>query len=83
MKLLHTTSLIVQEFNEKGVPPYAILSHTWGREEATYHDLRDHRANASTKAGYKKVIGFCAIAKTRGFDWVWIDTCWWDFPEFT
>ena len=37
------------------IPPYAILSHTWGRdnEEVTFKDLMESSGNA--KAGYKKL----------------------------
>ncbi|KAK4170573.1 hypothetical protein QBC36DRAFT_139837, partial [Triangularia setosa] len=41
------------------IPPYAILSHTWGpdEEEVSYKDLEDGRA--VSKPGYNK-IQFCA-----------------------
>ncbi|KAK5118757.1 hypothetical protein LTR85_007963 [Meristemomyces frigidus] len=37
----------------------------------------DHRFSKEQMkgAGYRKVAACCALAKTRGFDWVWIDTC--------
>jgi hypothetical protein len=46
MRLLKFTShgeLSYAEFVEDKVPPYAILSHTWGPEdeEVTYKDLED------------------------------------------
>jgi hypothetical protein len=45
-----------KEFNDGMVPPYAILSHTWGVEEVLYTDLLDGTYKA--KAGYRKVL-FC------------------------
>jgi hypothetical protein len=27
------------------------------------------------KKGYEKVLQTCRLAKSRGHDWVWIDTC--------
>jgi hypothetical protein len=41
--------------NEK-IPPYAILSHTWGDGEVLFRDLMDGTGN--NKAGYAK-IRFC------------------------
>jgi len=37
------------------IPPYAILSHTWGEddEEATFQDLA--QGVGKSKAGYKKI----------------------------
>ena len=57
------------------IPPYAILSHTWGSdgEEVTYQDMVDGTGEA--KAGYAK-IRFCAEkAKQDGLQHFWIDTC--------
>ncbi|KAE9582617.1 Vegetative incompatibility protein HET-E-1 [Colletotrichum fructicola] len=39
MRLLDARTLRVVEFNNDAIPPYAILSHTWGEEEITYQDL--------------------------------------------
>jgi hypothetical protein len=57
------------------VPPYAILSHTWGDDdqEATLRDLAEGSGN--TKAGYRK-IQFCAEQAARdGLQHFWVDTC--------
>lgn len=57
------------------IPPYAILSHTWGpnSDEVTYRDLMDRAGK--DKAGYKK-IQFCAEqAKRDGLEHFWVDTC--------
>lgn len=34
MRLINVVSLEIDEFYGSGVPKYAILSHTWGAEEA-------------------------------------------------
>ena len=55
--------------------PYAILSHTWGKEdeEVTFDDLKRNRAKS--KAGYAKLL-FCAIqARGDGLKYFWVDTC--------
>ena len=57
------------------IPPYAILSHTWGEddEEVTFQDLV--QSVVGSKAGYRK-IEFCGKQATRdGLHYVWIDTC--------
>jgi len=57
------------------VPPYAILSHTWGPNEVIYADLADTPATWQHKAGYDK-IRFCAEqAKQHGLRYFWVDTC--------
>ncbi|KAK4500999.1 hypothetical protein PRZ48_006805 [Zasmidium cellare] len=57
------------------VPPYAILSHTWGptTEELTLQDVEHHRYQ--DKAGFAKVR-FCGDqAKKDGYDYFWVDSC--------
>jgi hypothetical protein len=60
------------------IPPYAILSHTWGAdgEEVTYEDLtRGATGKAQSKPGYRK-IRFCGQrAATDGWQYFWVDTC--------
>jgi NACHT domain/Heterokaryon incompatibility protein (HET) len=57
------------------IPPYAILSHTWGAdtEEVTFKDLTD--GTGKSKAGYNK-IRFCGEqARCDGLQYIWVDTC--------
>jgi hypothetical protein len=57
------------------IPPYAILSHTWGldAEEVTFEDMMN--GTGEDKAGYKK-FRFCAEqARQDGLQHFWIDTC--------
>ncbi|KAK3352538.1 hypothetical protein B0T25DRAFT_606453 [Lasiosphaeria hispida] len=55
------------------IPPYAILSHTWGDEEVLFKDLSD--GTAKNKSGYAK-IQFCgAQAERDGLRFFWQDTC--------
>lgn len=59
--------------NDTEIPPYAILSHTWGDEEVLFKDLADD--TAENKAGYNK-IRFCgAQAERDGLKFFWVDTC--------
>ncbi|PVH70703.1 heterokaryon incompatibility [Cadophora sp. DSE1049] len=57
------------------IPPYAILSHTWGEddEEVTFQDLT--QGVGKSKAGYGK-IRFCGRRAAKdSLQYVWIDTC--------
>src|SRR5271155_3638576 len=44
MRLLHARTKQLREFTEKETPAYAILSHTWGREEVSFQDVESNRA---------------------------------------
>jgi hypothetical protein len=57
------------------IPPYAILSHTWGddEDEVNYNDMRNKIGRE--KIGYAKLI-FCARQATKdGLRHFWVDTC--------
>ncbi|KAH7414029.1 heterokaryon incompatibility protein-domain-containing protein [Phaeosphaeria sp. MPI-PUGE-AT-0046c] len=57
------------------IPPYAILSHTWGpdSEEVTYEDIIN--GTGRDKIGYQK-IRFCGSQASKdGLQYFWIDTC--------
>jgi hypothetical protein len=61
------------------IPPYAILSHTWGEQEVVFDDLKDienvEDIDAQSKEGYRK-IRFCAEQAERdGLNHFWVDTC--------
>jgi ankyrin repeat protein len=73
MRLLHTKYFKLQEFGGREVPNYAILSHTWGKEEVTLQDITTNKARKLL--GYAKVSKACLVAAADGFDYVWIDTC--------
>jgi hypothetical protein len=68
-------NLSLVEKHETDIPPYAILSHTWGAdgEEVTFKDLTE--GTGRDKAGYKK-IEFCRTQATSdGLQFFWVDTC--------
>jgi hypothetical protein len=57
------------------IPPYAILSHTWGADtdEVTFRDLIE--GTGKSKAGYDK-IRFCGEQARRDrLQYFWVDTC--------
>ncbi|RYN17211.1 hypothetical protein AA0115_g11939 [Alternaria tenuissima] len=60
---------------DEHIPPYAILSHTWGSEEdeVTFKDVVN--GTYKKRKGYRK-LQFCAKqAAEDGLDFFWIDTC--------
>ena len=75
MWLLDTSNLQLTEFLGVNVPPYAILSHTWGNEEISFVEMHDEHERVQHKAGFKKIERFCWLAKSYGFNLAWVDTC--------
>ncbi|KAF1833831.1 hypothetical protein BDW02DRAFT_648127, partial [Decorospora gaudefroyi] len=66
--------LTIASFDD-AIPPYAILSHTWGpdAEEVTFADLA--QSSGKDKPGYTK-IRFCGEQAQRdGLQYFWVDTC--------
>ncbi|KAL5089129.1 hypothetical protein Trisim1_005982 [Trichoderma cf. simile WF8] len=75
MRLLHASKLEMADFiSDDAIPQYAILSHTWGLDEVTYHDLKD-LSGAKLKAGCAKILACREQAVRDGLEWVWVDTC--------
>jgi hypothetical protein len=76
MRLLSLDSwskLAWTEFTVDRVPPYAILSHTWGAEEVTFEDLVN--GHGQSKAGYRKIV-FCGEQAARDdVQYFWVDSC--------
>ncbi|KAH8203664.1 hypothetical protein TruAng_002194 [Truncatella angustata] len=57
------------------VPPYAILSHTWGPDEVVFADLAKTPGDWQHKSGFDK-IKFCGDqARKHGLRHFWVDTC--------
>jgi hypothetical protein len=75
MWLLNTKTLTLHEFTEHNIPPYAILSHTWGQHEISFKVLRDDPIQARQMLGWAKVEGSCKQAVADCFQYIWIDTC--------
>ncbi|KAL6901193.1 heterokaryon incompatibility domain-containing protein [Trichoderma evansii] len=73
MRLINTRTLKLHQFHGKP-PPYAILSHTWGREEVSFQDF--HSPDLREKlAGFSKIKSACKQAYSHGLDYAWVDTC--------
>ncbi|KAH7080176.1 heterokaryon incompatibility protein-domain-containing protein [Paraphoma chrysanthemicola] len=75
MWLLDTSTIELHDFIDSQVPPYTILSHTWEDEEVLHHELRESPLAVRHKKGFSKVVKFCEISKSRGYQWAWQDNC--------
>jgi hypothetical protein len=67
--------ITITSFDDSTIPPYAILSHTWGAdsEEVNFADLE--QGDGNNKLGYKK-IRFCGQqAQEDSLQYFWVDTC--------
>jgi hypothetical protein len=75
MRLLNTTTLQLEEFWDSNIPKkYAILSHTWGKEEVSFQDIKN-LDSTSQLVGFSKIQACCEQAVKDDLKWAWIDTC--------
>ncbi|KAK1753685.1 heterokaryon incompatibility protein-domain-containing protein [Echria macrotheca] len=74
MRLLDTETFELREFFDDAIPQYAILSHTWGKEEVLFQDMTDI-TRAKLKHGFHKLEGACQLARSQSYKYIWIDTC--------
>ena len=80
MRLLNVHTLEFREFYDKYIPPYGILSHTWGKaeDEVSYQDFLDlrkrrtsglrstlRRSRKQDCPGFKKIMSCCKIVRER------------------
>ncbi|KAL8830158.1 MAG: hypothetical protein Q9170_005863 [Blastenia crenularia] len=73
MRLIDTSTLTLRNFYDAQTPPYAILSHTWGSEEVTFQVFEMPRSKKLK--GYAKINSCCALARSDGWEYIWVDTC--------
>ena len=90
MRLLNTQASSFKEFFEAQTPKYAIISHRWAHSEVSYKEMLNYQARESENAGsgfdcvskvkdgttgISKILDLCRVARTEGYNCVWIDTC--------
>ncbi|TLS24954.1 hypothetical protein PpBr36_07504 [Pyricularia pennisetigena] len=74
MWLINTQTLALEYFASPKKVPYAILSHTWEQEEVTFQEF--HKLDtARSRKGFAKIAKTCSVAKDRGLEYAWVDTC--------
>lgn len=76
MHLLNAHNRSLEHFLDADIPKYAILSHTWGKDEVSMQDLA--KPDVHLKEGYRKIVCTCDQALRDGLDYAWIDTCKYD-----
>jgi hypothetical protein len=69
-----TTRLEPKPFYEPDIPPYAILSHTWGNDEVDFQEFKEEKT-AKPKDGWFKIKNICEKALCDGLQYAWVDTC--------
>ena len=89
MRLINTTTFQFKDDCLPDDHQYAILSHTWIKEKdqkdlgkdvdyQTYLDMQKEPLGLHTDSpsfALNKILGSCAVAKDRGIEWLWADTC--------
>ncbi|KAK5990741.1 Vegetative incompatibility protein HET-E-1 [Cladobotryum mycophilum] len=74
MRLLNTRTLHLEVFPSHEAVRYAVLSHTWGKEEVTFQDVSLGKELRDFK-GWEKIRKSCQVAVSLRLDYIWIDTC--------
>lgn len=72
MRLINVRTLKLETFHGS-TPPYAILSHTWGKDEITFTE--DLNKCDKSKQGFFKIRKCCEQANKDILEWAWVDTC--------
>jgi hypothetical protein len=63
-----------QFIDDSTIPPYSILSHTWGDDEVTLQDWQTlSRAEVELMEGWEKIKCCREQSADDGHDWVWVD----------
>lgn len=75
MRLINVETLKLEKF-DNNIPPYAVLSHTWGDdiEEVSFHDIETGNI-VKPGNGTIKLKGCCNQAKEDHLEYAWIDSC--------
>ena len=76
MRLLRTLDLLFEEFiDDRAVPPYAILSHTWSEGEVSFKDMESSIEASKQKPGFQKIAHCASKARQQRLRYIWVDTC--------
>jgi hypothetical protein len=75
MWLLNARTISLEDFFEDEAPPYAILSHTWGKEEVSFQNIQGRGDEYISRLGYDKIARTCKQALDDGLEYAWVDTC--------
>lgn len=75
MRLLNVHTLEFESESRTPEKAYAIASHRWEKDEATFQDV--HEKKNLSKAGYQKVKSFASYVRNNvpDIDTIWVDSC--------
>ena len=75
MWLLNAARRRLEYFDSEDEVPggYAILSHTWDRDEVTFDDMQNNCG--VNKKAFGKIYHTCCQALADGLKYAWVDTC--------
>ncbi|KAK5720406.1 hypothetical protein LTR17_015043 [Elasticomyces elasticus] len=78
MYLINAKTYRLEYFMDSDIPPYAILSHTWGPgEEVTFQDMQNTNGTGLPvgKPSFSKIRFTCEQALAENLQYAWVDTC--------
>ena len=75
MRLIDTRTLELTEFLDSALPRYAILSHTWGKDEIAFEQFQGPHDELKHFQGFEKIQNACQIARLDNMHFAWCDTC--------
>jgi hypothetical protein len=75
MWLINCRNLTLEEIVDSSrAPPYAILSHTWVKDQEV-HQSEFLTNSFPKKTGWEKIWKTCELALKDGCQYAWVDTC--------
>jgi hypothetical protein len=74
MRLINVRTNQLEEFRSGQIPKYAILSHRWEAEEVSFQDMSNLQTFGNKK-GFVKIQSACWLARNKGLQYLWVDTC--------
>lgn len=75
MRLIDTRTLELMDFRDSNLPKYAILSHTWDKDEIPFEQFQSPHEELTRLQGFQKIQNACQIARQVNVQFAWCDTC--------
>jgi len=75
LQLGDNDELSLVEFIGSDIPPYAILSHTWGPNNSEVTCRGVVEGTGKSKRGYQKILWCGRQAAKNSLEYFWVDTC--------
>jgi hypothetical protein len=75
MWLINVETMQLEDFTVRPTPQYAILSHTWAKEEVSLQEFTCRNADTAKKEGFAKIERTCSLAAGDYIKYAWVDTC--------